>query len=700
MRRGIGWVLGLALLAVGMGARADESPPPATETKDEELARLRRERQALDARIRELEGQRAEPPAQPMPSPPAQSSPPASPSPRGRIVVTDSRLERDVATTGRSVTVVDEAAIEASGKREAQEVLRDIPSAQVVRTAGRGGTTSLFTRGGEADYTTVMVDGVRMNKDGGSFDFESLGVDEVERLEFMRGAGSALYGSDAMAGVLNLVTRRGEGPATMKTSFEYGTFETMRERFSVSGGDERFGYRLGGSNLQQRGSVFHNSDFDDRNFAARFDAKLSPDMDMTAHFRSVESHLGVYTTTAGAAFQPTDPNDTKDRSDALMAVRFTSRVSPSWRSMLSLHRYTNDVKFNTRKDPGEVGEASENYSLTTFARQGGSWQNDWTLGGGHTFTAGVDYETEDFDQVKTTIGSTATATNQVDKTRTDRAVFVQDVWSWDDRLVLTLGGRRNDNTSFGREDTGQAAFSWKTAERGPRLHSSLGNGIKVPTFSEIYGTTTSPGLLARQEGVRVERSRTFDAGLEQAWGKVTLDATWFEHRYKDLVELESTAAGYGQGGEAVARGWEFALDADLSERLRLHGDLTVMDTNVLSTKTTGTAFVVGDELLRRARLQSNASATYKPTKGLSTRLGMRYMGSRVDRNFGASSSGFRQRLGSYTLFDAASSWTLPDPRWRLFATAENLLDLQYSEIIGFPSPGFNMMAGVEYSHAF
>lgn len=79
---------------------------------------------------------------------------------------------------------------------------------------------------------------------------------------------------------------------------------------------------------------------------------------------------------------------------------------------------------------------------------------------------------------------------------------------------------------------------------------------------------------------------------------------------------------------------------------------------------------------------------------------MRYMGSRVDRNFGISSAGVRQRLGSYTLFDLSVSWTLPDPRWRIFGTAENLFDRQYSEIIGFPSPGFNMMAGAEYSHAF
>ncbi len=664
------------------------------ETADEELARLRREREALDARIRELEAV-----AEPAPAllPGAEVQVPKGER-RGRVVVTDSRLEGD-APSGRVVTVVDAEALQDSGKTEVQEVLRDVPSLQVVRTAGRGGTTSLFTRGGEADYTTVMVDGVRMNKDGGSFDFESLTVDEVDRVEVLKGAGSVLYGSDAMAGVVNLVTRRGEGPATLRTSLEYGTFQTMRERVSLSGGDDRIGYRLGGSNLQQRGSVFHNSDFDDRNVAGRFDAKLSPDLDMTASFRSVESHLGVYTTVAGAEFQPTDPNDSKDRSDGLFSVVLKSQASPVWRSTLTLSRYTNDVKSNTRKEPGEVGETSENYALTTFARQGGSWQNDWTLPRGHTFTAGVDYEAEDFDQVTTTIGTAAAATTQTDKTRTDRAVFLQDVWTPGERFTLTLAGRRNDNTSFGQEDTGQAGVSWRTSPHGPRLHGSLGSGIKVPTFTEIYGTPTTPGLIAQGDGVRVERSRTADAGIEKTWGSLTADVTWFEHRYKDLVET-APALGRSQGGEAVAKGWEFGLDADPSGKLRFHGDLTVMDTNVTSTKTTGTAFVENDELLRRARLQGNASVTYKPMPDLSGRLGMRYMGSRVDRNFNTSPGGTRQRLGSYTLFDLSASWTLPDPRWRLFATVENLLDRQYSEIIGFPSPGFNMMAGAEYSHAF
>ena len=679
------------VLALGVAGMAH------AETADEELARLKREREALSERIRELETRQAvaEPPPALLPGGEVQVP---KGDRRGRVVVTDSRLEGS-APSGRVVTVIDAEALKDSGKVEAQEVLRDVPSLQVVRTAGRGGTTSVFLRGGEADYTTVMVDGVRMNKDGGSFDFENLTVDEIDQVEVLRGAGSALYGSDAMAGVVNLVTCRGEGPATLKTSLEYGTFQTTRERFSISGGDERFGYRLGGSNLQQRGSVFHNSDFDDRNFAGRFDAKLSPDLDMTATVRTVESHLGVYTTLAGAEFQPTDPNDSKDRSDGLFSVAFRSQASPVWRSTLTLSRYTNDVKSNTRKEPGEVGETSENYSVTTFARQGGSWQNDWTLPQGHTFTAGVDYEAEDFDQVTNTLGTAATSTNQTDKTRTDRAVFLQDVWSPVEPFTLTLAGRRNDNSSFGQEDTGQAGVSWRTSPHGPRLHGSLGNGIKVPTFLEIYGTPTTPGLIAKGDGVRVERSRTFDAGIEKTWGSLTADATWFEHRYKDLVETVPVL-GRSQGGEAVAKGWEFALDLDPSEKVRFHGDLTVMETNVVSTKTTGTAFVENDELLRRARLQGNASMVYKPMPDLGGRLGMRYMGSRVDRNFGISSAGVRQRLGSYTLFDLSVSWTLPDPRWRIFGTAENLFDRQYSEIIGFPSPGFNMMAGAEYSHAF
>jgi len=186
--------------------------------------------------------------------------------------------------------------------------------------------------------------------------------------------------------------------------------------------------------------------------------------------------------------------------------------------------------------------------------------------------------------------------------------------------------------------------------------------------------------------------------LEQTWGKLTADVTFFEQKYRDLVEFSGGANS--QGGAAIARGWEFALDADPSERWHLHGDLTLMDTNVLYTRTTGTSFVPNEELLRRASMQANANVTYKPTESLNGRLGMRYMGSRVDRNFWQSPSGTRQYLPGYTLFDAAASWTLPDPRWRVFFQAENLLDLQYEEIIGFPSPGFNMMTGVEYSYAF
>ncbi len=295
------WTAWMAVVAVaylgGLGA-AEAPPASAPETREEELARLKREREALDARIRELEG-----PTAPAVVPPAVVSHiPTKPAPHGRVVVTDSRIERDPATVGRSITVIDQEAIQASGKREAQEILRDVPSAQVVRTGYRGGTTSLFLRGGDSNFASVMVDGVRMNKDGGSFDFENLGIDEIDRVEVLRGAGSSLYGSDSLAGVVNFITRKGEGPATLRTSFEYGTFQTTRERFSVSGGDDKFGYRVGGSNLQQRGSVFPNSDYDDRNFAGRFDFRLSPETTAMMTVRNVESPLGVYTTNAGADY--------------------------------------------------------------------------------------------------------------------------------------------------------------------------------------------------------------------------------------------------------------------------------------------------------------------------------------------------------------------------------------------------------------
>ncbi len=686
MRTGTGWLMVMTVVLA-------MTPSWAEETKDQELARLKKERAALDQRIRELEGQ-------PSSEPKVEISriPVARPIPRGNVVVTDTRIERDRSTVGRSMTVVTEEDMELSGKREAQEVLRDVPSAQVVRTAGRGGTTSLFLRGGDANFVSVMVDGVRMNKDGGSFDFENFGIDAIDRVEVLRGAGSSLYGSDSLAGVVNFITRKGDGPATLRTSFEYGSFETMRERFSLVGGDDRFGYRIGGSNLQQRGSVFVNSNYDDRNFGGRFDLRLSPDMTAMVSVRSVESHLGVYTTSAGADYEPPNANAVKDRSSTLTALSFFSDASPDWKSRLTLYRYFDAVKSSNPKFPGEVSQASEVYSFTEFARQGWAWQNDFILPRGHTFTAGVDHEAEDYDSLRATIGTAPTAANAVDKTRTNSALFVQDIWDVDKRLTLMASARRDHNSAFGDDDTGQTALSWKTFDGGPRLHASLGMGSKIPTFSQIYGSTTTVGLIGTSDGVRVTRSRTFDAGLEQAWGRMVADVTFFEHKYRDLVE---TATGVtAQGGAAVARGFEFTLDADPATWLHLHADMTLMDTNVLYTRTTGTSFVPNDELLRRAGRQANASAVFKPSETWNARLGMRYMGSRVDRNFWQSPSGTRQHLSSYTLFDASTSWTLPDARWRLFATAENLLDLQYQEIIGFPSPGFNMMGGVEYAYVF
>lgn len=699
----------MMVLALGVGVlHADEGGPEGADPAvREELDRLKREREALDARIRALEeraGVTSPAAARPVPAPAAAVPAPAPAFPRrpdGVVVVTDTRLELTQGASGRSMTVIPEAELQAAGKREAQEALREVPGLHVVRTGTRGGTTNLFTRGGETDHTSVMLDGIRVNKDGGSFDFESLGLDEISQVEVVRGAGSALYGSDALAGVVNLRTRRGEGPPTMRTSFEYGTFQTTRERVSIAGGDDRFGYRVGGSNLQQRGTVFSNSDVDNRNFAGRFDVQLTPEAALTVHARTLESHAQIYTTSAGQDFDPIDPNDYKDRADALIAVSLTSQASPVWRSTFNLSRYTNQVKTSLLKHPGEVGEFSEYYSNTSFARQGGGWQNDWTLPHGHVLTAGVDYEEERYGSVSTSIASTADSTTQTDRSRTDTAIFVQDVWTWAEQLTATVGLRRNDNSDFGGENTGQAAVSWQTAKRGPRLHASTGKGIKIPTFFEIHGDIYTTGLKGTGFGVSVEKSRTRDIGVEQKLGWVTADATWFEHRYEDLVEYVGgfVMGSYQQGGNAVARGWEFAATADPDPAWRFRGDMTVMDTQVLSTRTTGVSFKPGEELIRRPHLAGNLSATWMPSPTLSGRLAMRYVGSVVDLDFNASSSGRRRRLGSYTLFDFSGAWEFL-PRWRVFGTAENLLDHQYEEAFGFPSPGFNMLGGVEYRHEF
>ncbi|MBI4230902.1 MAG: TonB-dependent receptor, partial [Planctomycetes bacterium] len=472
------------------------------------------------------------------------------------VVVTATRGPTEASRSGATSSVVTGDEIEAAHHIETQDALRAVPGLHFVKTANRGGTTSLFLRGGESDYTSILIDGFRINVDGGSFDFENLTNDGVDRIEVVRGAGSTLYGSDAMAGVVNVLTRRGEGPPTATVSSEAGSFGILRERLRFEAGEGEAAYAIDLSHLLQDDGRYENSDFRDFSFSGRFDQRMSETTTLTLLQRSLRSTLGVFTTSAGQRFDVPDPNDTKKRNDSLTGLTVTCVPEPDWESTLKVSRYLYETKFDTREDRSrgaEYSDTSSSTNLTDFERLGIDWQNAYAFGDDERIVAGGAFEQDTL--LRATAVPGAATSSEVDDSRGTVSGFAQVDWGFDGRLFLTLGGRVDNSSDFETAATQRQAVAW-LLEGGTRLRASHGTGIKAPTFFEIHGSGTVPGLATR--GIldpETEKSRTLDGGVDRPfWGeRGNFSLTGFYNRYEDLVELESSAIGYSQGGEAFSR---------------------------------------------------------------------------------------------------------------------------------------------------
>ncbi|MGH8613760.1 MAG: TonB-dependent receptor [Gammaproteobacteria bacterium] len=255
------------------------------------------------------------------------------------IIVTATRLETRLDQVPASVSVVEGEDIERAQVTDTLELLRDIPGFTIVQTGSRGGTTSLFARGGNSNFNQILLDGVKVNQAGGEYDFSDLTSDGIDRIEIVRGPQSALYGSDAITSVVQLFTRRGEGPLAARLGFAGGNFETLEEHAGISGGTKRYGYSVDVGRIDSDGILDINNRYGNTTVASRFDWSPIQTLDLTTTVRYNESRFEFPTESAGDRFPPLDPNQFQERERLIVGPRAVWNPFPWWRHALQLGLY-------------------------------------------------------------------------------------------------------------------------------------------------------------------------------------------------------------------------------------------------------------------------------------------------------------------------------------------------------------------------
>jgi vitamin B12 transporter len=621
------------------------------------------------------------------------------------VVVSETRTERRLSQSTGSVHVITRDELEKRHFPYLREVLRDVPGLAVVQTGSRGGTTSLFTRGGESDFTMVMVDGVKMNDPGGGFEFANLTTDNVERIEIVKGPQSALYGSDAIGGVINIITRKGTGPLRVTGEVMGGagrgigsSMVTHQQRLGVSGASERLDFSGEWSRIDHGGTFGLNNRFKNNVFSGSFGFKATEKLQLRSTLRYTDSEFQFPTDFVfGQGYLPVDPNQGNERTLFSFANSATYRLTDWWDHSLQWSHLESRFKFFDLQDTIPTDAFGTFNANGTNRRDMVDYHTNFRVNDGlfrgTTATAGVEWQQERFSQS----GGFGTALENTNLSRGNMGYYAQVQGVLWDRFFLTPGVRVEDNEFFGTFVNPKVSGAYVHKETGTKIRGSFGRGIRAPAFTELVGF---PGFgIPSNFALRPEKATSWEIGLEQDLldKRLSGSVTWFHNDFTDLIALSTGLNTNIQGADT--EGLESSLRWRATNELTFSVSHTYLKTEVTEVgagQSFDGLFTPGARLLRRPEHSGNVRVDYQAnTWGVNfTALGV---GDRVDRDFAAAGSP-RVRNKAYWRADLAAWYLLgrfEGSEWRAKLRIENMTNTRYQEAFGFPNPGIFAMAGVE-----
>ncbi|MEP6989994.1 MAG: TonB-dependent receptor [bacterium] len=596
------------------------------------------------------------------------------------IVVTATRSALAASRSPSSVSVVTGAELRREGVTTVVDALRRVPGIAVVQTGSYGGATSLFIRGGESKFAKVLIDGVPVNDAGGAFDFSSLSTDNVDRIEIVRGPASVLYGSDAMAGVVQLFTRSGAGPVSGDVSVRAGRFGSRDADGGVHGSTDLLTYSLAGARHSTDGIQLFNSQFRQGVGSALVGIRAGGvDAHLSTRYTDTELH---YPTNGSGEVVDSNAVHRDDRLSVGLDAGY--RLTSAAEVRVSLASY--DVHGITDDQPDSRGDSLDYYFTTTdrSRRRSGDARLSVALPAGGLVTVGaqVERQWQDGSHSTTNYGPSVTPPHR----RRTTGAYGQILLAPIEPVTVTLGGRLEHNEQFGDFFTYRAAGSAQLAPL-TRVHGSIGTSFREPTFLESYGGPFAIG----NEALSPEHAMSIDAGIEQSiatWG--TVGVTLFSNSFRDLIDYTYSATEPNYHNLARTR----TSGAELETRFRLpagvYADaaLTYLDTRVVDPGASAAAiaaFAPDSRLLRRPMHTVAAGIGYRAPRG-GVDLRAHHVGRRDDVYFAPDFTSRRMSLDPYLRADLAGDISvLQRTRESMTLTLriENLFDAHYSDVAGF-----------------
>lgn len=607
------------------------------------------------------------------------------------VVVTATKSNTSTLELANSITIIDSADISNRNKINVFELLKTEYGVSYTTQGPQGTLANISIRGGDVGNTVVMIDGIKMNltsDPANVYDFASLTIEIIDRIEILRGPQSMLYGSDALSGVVNILTKKGNGKPHVNLVAEGGSYNTFKGALGVSGSSNAFNYNLSFGRTQSEGfsaasEKYGNTEkdgYEGNNFISRIGYDFNDDTFLNLFVRFTKSNADY--DQSGGEFGDDPTYKYNQEEFVTRAETGFKTIKGIWDQRVGLSFYRNIRKY---KYDSTMYNPASSRSLYDGKRFKLDWLNTFNLPWNNLVTFGFDAELDQSTSQFYLLSSFGPFESIIPKSNVSIVgVYLQDQIKFGNSFFATGGIRYDNHEKFGSAFTYRFAPAYIIWETGTKLKATVGTGFKAPSIFYLYDPFFG------NDSLKPERSFGWDIGIEQFfWSEgVTIGATYFHNKFTDLIGTDENFKSININ-EAESKGIEAYLNTIITDEFFIKINYTY-----LQTEDKGEGSVDnGMQLLRRPRNKAALITSYNFLERANITLEIIYNDIRDDKDFSTFPAS-RVTLPSYTLVNIAAQFNVLN--WlTVTGRVDNLLNVDYEDILGYATPGLSGYAGVK-----